>query len=147
MNTQRERSINILNESGYILTSQRKIILDLLISNKKHLTIKNICHLVNDPNMGQATIYRTIKLFLELGILRKVNFGDNDFYEFSTDDKHNHHHLICSECGKIIEVKFDYLDELEKKINDEYGFLIKNHTLKFCGLCKECQEKQGHKNA
>jgi Fur family ferric uptake transcriptional regulator len=140
--TQEEKIIQILNQKGYVLTSQRKIILNLLLVSKEHLTIKNICNLVNDPNMGQATIYRTIKLFLELGILRKVNFGDNDFYELSLSNKHNHHHLVCSKCGKIIGVDFDYLEELEKKIYDEYGFIVENHTLKFCGICKECEIKR-----
>ena len=139
---EKEIVIKRLKDKGYLLTSQREYILNLIIKNDSHLTIKDICHLVEDPTIGQSTVYRAIKLFLSLDILRKINFGDNDYYELSLENKHNHHHLICSECGKIIEVGFDYLEDLEKKIYEDYGFIVKNHTLRFCGICKECEMKR-----
>ena len=141
-----EKIYEIITEKNYKLTNQRKKIINVIFENKeKHLNCEEIYDEIRkiDSSIGLATIYRTIKLFVELEILTEINFGDGSIrYDFRCfDDGHNHHHLICTKCGKIIEVEDDSLESLEKEIEEVYGFKIENHKCKFIGICKECNEK------
>ena len=104
--------MNSLKEEGYKLTYQREAILQAIIDNKdEHLSNEEIYNIVskNYPEIGIATIYRTMQLFEKLNIVYKLNFDDGfSRYELNlgTGD-HHHHHLICLKCGKVIEVKLD----------------------------------------
>lgn len=135
-----------LKSKGYKLTAQRECILNIIIENQdKHLTVDEIYKYVYEKNktIGIATVYRTILLFEELGVISKLNFDDRIIrYELSSfDDRHTHHHLICVKCNQIIEVEEDLLDELEKKVEGKYKFRILDHNLKILGICSECIDK------
>jgi Fur family ferric uptake transcriptional regulator len=134
-----------LKEKGYKLTPQRRAIVDIMIDNEgKHLTAEEIYDLVklDCPEIGLATVYRTILLLEEMGILSKIDLGDNcsRFELVHEEESHQHHHLICTECNDIIEVEGDLLDTLEDTIENKYNFKIKNHSLKFFGVCSKCQK-------
>ena len=138
---------DILIKNGSKLTTQRRVIFEILLEEENnHLCPEEIFELVKDkyPEIGLATIYRTLQLFEEVGIAYKVNFNDGCYrYELikpDTDEKHRHHHLICEECGKIIEVKEDLLNSLEEVIEKQYDFKIYNHSLKFTGVCSKCKK-------
>ncbi len=136
---------NKLRESGYKLTRQRIAILNVIFDNNdKHLSSEEIYDYVKeiDTDIGIATVYRTLQLFEELNIVYKVNFDDGfNRYELNIDSEdHQHHHLICLECGSIFEVKLDLLENLEKEIEVENGFKIVDHNVKFFGYCKDCQK-------
>ncbi|MEW8993377.1 Fur family transcriptional regulator [Clostridium sp.] len=133
----------ILKEKGYKLTPQRRSILDEIIKNEgSHLTTEEIYDLVkvNCPEIGLATVYRTVQLLEEMGVLYKLDLDDGcSRYELCDEDEsHQHHHLICQNCGKVIEVEGDLLEELEQIIEKKYNFKIKNHSLKFYGTCDNC---------
>jgi Fur family ferric uptake transcriptional regulator len=133
-----------LKNKGYKLTPQRRAILDVVIDNQgEHLSTEEIYDLVRSdcPDIGLATVYRTLQLLSDMSILSKLNLDDGlTRYELNLDeDAHHHHHLICTSCGKVSEVVDDLLEPLEARIEDEYGFKIEDHKLKFFGLCKECQ--------
>lgn len=135
-----------LKEKGYKLTPQRRSIVDSIIDNEgKHLTAEEIYdHVKIDcPEIGLATVYRTIILLEELGIVSKLDLGDGcSRYELVHDEEsHQHHHLVCSDCGKVIEVEGDLLEVIERNIEEKYKFIIQNHSLKFFGKCSECAEK------
>ncbi len=91
-----------------------------------------------------ATVYRTLQLLSELDVLSKLNLDDGCVrYELNThEDDHQHHHLICTNCGDVIEVVVDLLDALESEIEVNYQFKINDHKVKFFGICKKCQEAQ-----
>lgn len=92
--------------------------------------------------MGLATVYRTLQLLEELEVVSSLNLEDGCIrYELYNDEgHHNHHHLICSNCGiLVIEVEGDLLDELEHKIEKEHDFKILDHKLKFYGICSKCK--------
>lgn len=134
-----------LKLKGYKLTPQRKAILDVVIDNQgKHLSSEEIYDIVkvNCQDIGLATVYRTLTLLSELEVVSRIDLDDNcTRYELNThEDDHQHHHLICSNCGLILEVSGDRLDELEQKIELEYNFKIKDHKLKFYGLCENCRD-------
>lgn len=139
--SKKSKIVEILYNNDYQLTAQREYIIDLFLETNKHLTIKNIYEELDNPDIGQATIYRSIKILLKLDIIRRFNIDNINYYEISLTKKHNHHHLVCSKCDEIIELHFDELDELERKIEKLYGFEVQNHTLKLCGICKKCLNK------
>lgn len=132
-----------LKEAGYKLTPQRIAILDAIEMNKgKHLNTEEIYDLVRqrNPEMGLATVYRTLQLLEELEVVSSLNLEDGCVrYELYDNGHHNHHHLICSNCGSVIEVEGDLLDSLEMKIEKEYDFKILDHKLKFYGICSKCK--------
>jgi len=137
---------DVIANNNYKLTNQRKIVIDALVKHQdQHLNCDEIYDLVKsvDHNLGLATIYRSLKLFVQLGILTELNIGDGgiryDLVDLKTNS-HNHHHLICKKCGKIIEVRDDSLEAVEKEIEKIYDFKIENHKCKFMGLCKNCIE-------
>lgn len=133
-----------LKERGYKLTPQRRAILNAIIDSEgRHLSPEEIYDLVKMecPEIGLATVYRTVQLLEKMGILYKMNFDDGvSRYELvhNTED-HQHHHLICVKCGEIQEVEDDLLDSLEGKIEGMYDFKITNHDVKFYGICKKCK--------
>lgn len=138
----------LLKSGGSKLTPQRLSILDVIIEQEgNHLTIEEIYEIVkkNKPQIGVATVYRTIQLFDELGLVTKLDLNDGLYrYEINHEEEmHNHHHLICNNCSKVLEVDGDLLDEVEKKIETEYNFKILDHSLKFFGLCQDCADKKG----
>lgn len=135
-----------LKKSGYKLTVQRKAIIEVFAEKKAvHLSPEEIYDCVRDkyPNIGLATVYRTLQLFEELGILYKLNFDDGcSRYELNTGEEgHQHHHLICLKCGSVQEVNIDLLESLESEIERTKEFKIVDHNLKFFGYCKDCKDK------
>ena len=134
-------------KKGYKLTPQRRAIVDTIVDSEgKHLTAEEIYDEVKKkcPEIGLATVYRTILLLEEIGIVSRLHLNDGcSRYELvHSDERHRHHHLICNDCNSVIEVEDDLLDELEESIEKNYGFKIMDHSVKFYGICKECQEKQ-----
>ena len=134
-----------LKEEGYKLTTQRRAILDSIVSNRgNHLSSEEIYDIVKlkYPEIGLATVYRTLQLLEQINVISKVNFDDGcSRYELNTNSKdHHHHHLICLGCGKVIEVKLDLLENLEHEIEKEGKFKIVDHNVKFFGYCSECKK-------
>ncbi|TJX16314.1 transcriptional repressor [Tissierella creatinini] len=137
----------ILQKEGYKLTNQRKVILNAMYENRhEHLSSEDLHHIISkeNPELGIATVYRTLQLFERLNIVYKINFGDGlGRYELNLgEENHHHHHLICLECGKVREVKLDLLESLEGEIEKEGNFKIIDHNVKFYGYCDECQKEE-----
>jgi Fur family ferric uptake transcriptional regulator len=135
-----------LKLKGYKLTPQRRAVVNIVLSNKgNHLTAEEMYDLVKKecPEIGLATIYRTVQLLEDIGILCKINLEDgcNRYELLDNEEAHHHHHLICRKCGKVLEVEEDLLDTIEKNVENKYKFRIENHSVKFLGICSECLEK------
>ncbi|WP_075866010.1 Fur family transcriptional regulator [Carboxydothermus islandicus] len=137
-----------LRESDYKLTPQREEILRVLIENQdKHLSAEEILGLVKEksPEIGLATVYRTLEILYSLGLVHCMDFGDGrKRYEFELleSKSHQHHHLICLNCGKIEEIEEDLLEELEREVYKNKGFVVTNHQLKIYGFCRNCAPKK-----
>ena len=136
-----------LKKKGCKLTPQRKTIVDTIVERQgEHLTAEEIYDEVKSKfsEIGLATIYRTIILLEEIGILSKLHLDDGcTRYELvDSDERHRHHHLICSLCGAVIEVEEDLLEDLEAQIEKKYSFKVLDHSVKFYGYCKECQKNE-----
>lgn len=134
---------DVLRHHSYKITPQRQTILRAFLEHgDQHLSAEETFMIVKNeyPDIGLATVYRTLELLAELEILQKNDFGDGRIrYEFSRQDEHHHHHLICLECGQVSEFDDDLLDSLEKEIEKRNDFKIIDHDLKFFGYCKKCQ--------
>ncbi len=136
----------ILKEKGYKFTSQRQHVFEVVTENDgKHLNSQEIYELVRKkyPEIGVATVYRTLSLLEEMGLIYGVDFEDGfRRYEIVKDaEEHRHHHLICVECGTIHEVEEDLLGAIEEKIFRNNKFKVINHRVKFYGYCEECLNK------
>lgn len=151
MSVSQEKFKQMLKAKGLKVTNQRLLVLEVLSNNKdKHLTAEDIYDLVKEdyPEIGLATIYRTVQLLHEMKLVDRINLDDGfTRYEIGETDvlagkHHHHHHLICKECGKVIPMKDDRLDSLEDYIEKETGFHVLDHDLKFYGICKECREEK-----
>jgi Fur family ferric uptake transcriptional regulator len=143
MNNLIEQFHKRLNAKEYKFTPQRQIILEIMLKNKnRHLSVEEVYGLVKqvDPELGLATVYRTLDLFADLNILQKINFGDGKSrYEINNEDEHHHHHLICIKCGKVEEFEDDLLETLETVIHKKNNFKIIDHEVKFFGYCQDCK--------
>ena len=139
-----------LKEKGLKVTRQRLLVLSVLEENSgRHMTAEDIYELVAEdyPDIALATVYRALQLLWDMQLVDRISFDDGCVrYEighlFKGEAKHNHHHLICRKCNKVIPFGDDLLDDLEHHIEEATGFHVLDHELKFFGLCRECMKKE-----
>lgn len=143
-----EKVKDLLREKGLKVTSQRLMVLNILSAHgDEHLTVEEIYDLAKEesPEIGLATIYRTVQVLLELHVIEKVTFDDGFArYELNgeeTGSGHRHHHAICTQCGKVYSLETDLLDTLEKQVFESLGFGVTDHEVKLYGLCSACRRK------
>ncbi|MBP2665712.1 MAG: ferric uptake regulator, Fur family [Firmicutes bacterium] len=132
-------------EKHYKVTPQRQKILEAFIEHReKHLSAEDVYSLLRSdaPDIGLATVYRTLEMLEELGFLHRIEFGDGKSrYELATGSSaHAHHHLICLSCSKVIEFDDDLLETLESFVSRTADFRITDHQVKFYGYCSECRK-------
>lgn len=131
-----------LSEQGLKSTQQREIILDEFLRSGSHLSTEELYLKIRKkhPNIGYATVYRTLKLFSECGIAEEHNFGDGQTrYETVASEEHHHDHLICTRCKKIIEFEDPRIEQMQDEVASRHHFKILNHRLELYGLCADCQ--------
>lgn len=140
-----------IQKSGLRHTAQRDLILEMFLRTEDHLSSEDLYWLVQkqDPSVGHTTVYRTLKLLTEAGLAREVRFGDGKtYYEHHFGHAH-HDHMICTECGKVIEFFSEKLEAAQDAMADKYKFKPTHHSLRIWGVCEECQnsEKDVHSTA
>jgi len=134
-----------LTEQGLKWTSQREIILDVFLRCDSHPSTEDLYLKLRKkhPNIGYATVYRTLKLFAECGIAASRDFGDGQTRYESTTDAEHHDHLICKDCGAIVEFEDPRIEALQEEIARQHGFILLSHRHEIFGRCPLCQEKAG----
>jgi len=137
-----------LRDRKYRMTPQREQVLKVFVeTNSEHLDAEEVYrYLINKKlNVSKATVYRTIDLLVELGFLRKLQFGEGVYRYELVDREGRHSHFICSSCGRIYELKGElspdkvmtmYIDFLKTK-----GYIVEEIDLKFRGICPKCSKK------
>jgi len=140
--------IDIFNEyvrrKGLKNTNQRMIILEAFLSSNSHFSTEELyLKLRKDhPRIGYATVHRTLKLLAECGVALELNFGDGQTrFELLNADQH-HDHLVCTECGLIIEFYDPEIEKLQMQIASQHNFTIEKHRHELYGLCSTCAGKQ-----
>src|SRR5438128_1622538 len=130
-----------IQKRGLKRTAQRDLILDIFLRTEAHLSSEDLYRLVqkDDPSIGQTTVYRTLKLLTEAGLAREVRFGDGRTH-YEHNYKHQHHdHMICSECGRIIEFFSAELEAIQDAMAAKHRFEVTQHLLRIIGVCAECR--------
>lgn len=125
---------------GLRSTRQREIILDVFLATHEHLSVEELYLKVraSHPGIGQATVYRTLKLFVEAGLAREMALPDGQTrYEHQLAGEH-HDHLICIRCNTIIEFEDETIERLQQEIARRHGFVLTNHKMQLCGICPAC---------
>jgi Fur family ferric uptake transcriptional regulator len=133
---------------GLRSTDQRRLIVETFFQAPNHVSIEELLAEVRaqDPRVGYATVYRTLKLLAECGVAFERRFGDGlTRYELADDTTH-HDHLICVECGKITEFEEPRIEELQEQIAQQYGYELRSHKHEMYGICPECQRRARRKN-
>jgi Fur family transcriptional regulator, ferric uptake regulator len=134
-------------EKGLRTTEQRRLIVATFFEVQEHLTIDELLDRVRaiDNRVGYATVYRTMKMLAEGGIANELHFGDGlTRYEMADGDSH-HDHLICEDCGLIVEFEEPLIEELQQRIASLYNFEVLHHKHELYGRCRDrpsCQERQ-----
>lgn len=124
------------------MTPQRENILQVLSSSGTHLNPEEIFLKVKKrfPRIGRATIYRNLELLHRAGIVQKTDWKERHLhYELYRE---NHHHLICTQCGQVIEFKSTPLP-IKAKVSRKFGFTILQEEIRFFGICSKCQHLSG----
>lgn len=133
---------DFITQKGLKSTRQRDVILDYFLSSDRHMSIEDLYLRLRSkhPNIGYATVYRTLKLFAESGIAREIQFGDGQTrYEHVAEGEH-HDHLVCTRCGDIVEFKNETIEKLQAEVAASHGFLIETHKLELYGMCAKCRK-------
>ncbi len=134
--------INFLRTKNLKLTNQREEILNIFVRTQKHLTTEDLYNFIKkrDPNIGLATVFRTLKLMCEAGIAREVDFGDKRIrYEHKYGHEH-HDHLVCTKCGKFIEAIDPGIERLQNRLCKKFKFSPTWHKMQIFGICRKCKK-------
>ena len=120
---------------------QKDYILKVLYFSKKHLTAEEISNEIKNiynVSIGIATVYRAMKFFHDMKLVNQLDIGDGILrYELNLSEHHDH--LICTNCGKIIEFSDDFIELNQIKIASKNNFILKEHVMTIYGLCERCQ--------
>jgi Fur family ferric uptake transcriptional regulator len=141
----------LISGGGLKATKQREEIFNIFLNSPGHQNLAQIYAEVAkvNPKIGYTTVYRTLKLFTRLGLATPRKFGDGETrYEPASEGSH-HDHLICLDCGKIVEFADKALETLQTTIAQRYRFKPYHHRMELYGLCSDCaskQERQGRKS-
>ncbi len=132
---------------GYItqnqlkITRQRRAVLKAFTECENHVSAEELYNMVSsaESKIGLATVYRTLALLTESGLASELDFGDGQ-KRYEHRYMHNHHdHMICTECGKIIEFNHPLIEKFQEEVATDNKFIITSHKLDLLGLCNECQ--------
>ncbi|GFK93789.1 Ferric uptake regulation protein [Fundidesulfovibrio magnetotacticus] len=128
-------------QEGLKMTPQRRHILDVFLLQEGHVTSEELYERVKKSykTIGQATVYRTLKLLSGSGVAKEVDFGDGvTRYERHLDEGH-HDHLICERCGANVEVLDETIEKLQEEVAARHGFTLTRHKMYLYGVCPACR--------
>lgn len=142
---------NRLNDAGFRLTNPRELVIGIIRETDKHLSAEDVYvkALQINPSIGLTTVYRTLDLFTQIGVVQKFDFGDGKArYELTNNPlkKSHHHHMVCLKCKSIIDYtdfmkeELELMKKTEKALSKKYNFKIMYHLIHFYGLCSSCRE-------
>jgi Fur family transcriptional regulator, ferric uptake regulator len=133
-----------ISAEGLNATRQREEVLNIFLNSSGHKSLAQIYALVakTNPKIGYTTVYRTLKLFTRLGLATQRKFADGETRYEPTAEGTHHDHLICLDCGKIIEFEDQTLEALQNRVAKRHRFKISHHRMELYGHCEECSQKK-----
>jgi Fur family ferric uptake transcriptional regulator len=148
----KQRFLDFLARKNLRITAQREAIIETAFSTDQHFTAEQLLEWSRrkDKSVSRATVYRTLPLLTESGLVREMDFGkDYKFYDPNYAEHPHHNHIICQDCDKIVEFESEKIERLENEISQRLGFSLKAHRLQITATCEElkklgaCRKKRG----
>jgi Fur family ferric uptake transcriptional regulator len=142
----RQRFLDFLGRKKLRLTAQRRAIIESAFSTDQHFTAEQLLawSRKRDNSVSRATVYRTLPLLTESGLVGEMDLGkDRKYYDPNYAERPRHNHIICQDCQQIFEFESEKLEVLEKEIGRRLGFLILGRRLQITASCEEFR-KSGH---
>ena len=137
------RFLTFLEGKKLRVTAQRQAIIDTVFDTEEHFTAEQLLAWARerDESVSRATVYRTLPLLTESGLVREMDFGkDYKFYDPNYADHPNHSHIICQDCDKIVEFESKTIDRIESEISHKLGFAVKSQRLQITASCEELKK-------
>ena len=132
-----------ITKNGLKNSRQRDLIAETFFASDGHLSVDELLERVRseDPGVGQATVYRTMKLLALCGLAEMRQFGDGHarYERVGADTDEHHDHLICTSCGAIVEFVNREIEHLQERVAEAHGFVVHHHKMELYGLCATCQ--------
>ena len=129
-----------ISKLGLKASRQREAIAEMFFKSEGHPTVEELLESVRakDEKVGQATVYRTMKLLTDIGLAHAHNFGDGSTrYEPIVEDSQHHDHIVCQECGRILEFMEPEIEKLQDEVAKKFGFRLSAHKMELYGVCEE----------
>jgi len=125
------------------ITSQRRLLLDLLRHSKGHLDADELYRLAKEkePRLSLSTVYRSLRLFKELGLVEERQFAEEQHHYESKCEVENHH-LVCLGCGKVVEFEYPLTERMKKDVSNQTGFEILSGEVYLEGYCDRCRQRK-----
>jgi Fur family ferric uptake transcriptional regulator len=139
----KRRFWEFLEKRNLRVTAQRRAIIDSAFSTQRHFTADELLawSRKRDRSVSRATVYRTLPLLTQSGLVREMDFGqDYKFYDPNYAEHPHHNHIVCQDCQKIVEFESDELDQIENEISHRLGFAPTAHRLQITARCEELQK-------
>lgn len=140
----KQKFLDFLATKNLRITAQRRAIIDTVFSTEEHFTAEQLLEWARkkDKSVSRATVYRTLPLLTESGLVHEMDFGkDYKFYDPNYAQHPNHNHIICQDCEKIVEFENEKIEKLEAEISQRLGFSVKTHRLQITGSCEELKKR------
>jgi len=130
---------NVLRQAGHRVTRQRGIILDAVCTGDGHIALGEVYTRARrqDPSLDRSTVYRALKLFVDVGLVVAADTGDGESY-FEIKRPQQHHHLVCRECGNEQEVDDSVIVAMVDQVYRQLGFQVSTDHLVLFGTCARC---------
>jgi Fur family ferric uptake transcriptional regulator len=145
----KEKFLAFLEEKQLRITAQRLAIIDTVFNTQEHFTADQLLAWARqrDSSVSRATVYRTLPLLTQSGLVREMDFGkDYKFYDPNYADHPNHNHIICNDCEKIVEFESEKIERIECEISHKLGFAIKSQRLQITADCEQMRRLGTCKN-
>lgn len=141
MSEQHDPRIRRLRETGHKLTNARLTVLRVLEQQAGHMTSAEVLEAVSaqDASIGRASVFRTLDLFTQLAIIRPTYIESSMTPTYVLMPDGHHHHIICTNCNRVIEFEDCGLSDLTRQLQTEFNMTITGHLLEFYGLCDTCR--------
>jgi len=140
----KQRFLDFLAGKNLRVTAQRRTIIDTAFSTSQHFTAEQLLAWSRDrdKSISRATVYRTLPLLTESGLVREMDFGkDYKFYDPNYAEHPHHNHIICEDCSKIVEFESEKLKRIENEISRRLGFSVHSHRLQISAHCDELKTR------
>lgn len=139
--TMAERARRLLRAEGRRLTPQRELLLRTLEERGQHLDAEELFMLARerDPRLSLSTVYRTLNVLRDMGLVEELHLGE-EHHHYEVASLGEHHHLVCTSCGSVIEFESPLMEQLKREVAEENDFQVNGIHIDLTGLCARCRK-------